>query len=370
MNTDRLLRDVEKRLVHLAPSDRAEAVDAIREEIARERRHGIAPATVETERQRRLEAETLRAVLEAINRQGTLEETIEEVLKQLSKIVAFDSCSVALVDADDHFRIIAARGFPSTAEVIGVTFRNALTEILRRSTSPLAVGDVLDDERYQHGVAGTPPIRSWAGIPLLVEGEVIGLLNLDRHHVDPFEDEDLHRAKAVAFSAAAAIRKAQLLEKVRRYAALMERLVQVDQAVFAGRSSDHVLHLILDGALRVGTYRGGLLLLEVDGGTPLVAAASGDVGLRPGSAAPALLASRTALRLTPGEVGRLAVDSGITLPACGMFLVPVATADTHVGTLALLDPNGISTDDRLMEAYASRAAVAYYHSTRKTPPPA
>lgn len=370
MNTDRLLRDIEKRLEHLAPSDRAEAVDAIREEIARERRHGTPPASVETERERRLEAETLRAILEAINRQGTLEETIEEVLKQLSKIVAFDSCSVALVDADDHFRIIAARGFPATAQVIGVTFRNALTEILRRSTSPLAVGDVLEDDRYQSGVAGTPPIRSWAGIPLLVEGEVIGLLNLDRHHVDPFEDEDLHRAKAVAFSAAAAIRKAQLLEKVRRYAALMERLVQVDQAVFAGRSSDHVLHLILDGALRIGTYRGGLLLLETEGGPPRVAAASGDVGLRPGAPAPALLASRTTLRLTSGEVGRLAADSGITLPACGMFLVPVATADAHVGTLALLDPNGISMDDRLMEAYASRAAVAYFHSTRKTPPPA
>jgi hypothetical protein len=371
MNTDRLLRDIEKRLEHLAPGDRAEAVDAIREEIARERRHATPPATVETERQRRLEAETLRAILEAINRQGTLEETIEEVLKQLSKIVAFDSCSVALVDADDAFRVIAARGFAPTAQVIGTTYRNALTEILLRSTSPLAVGDVLDDDRYQQGVAGAHPVRSWAGIPLLVEGEVIGLLNLDRHHVDPFEDEDLHRAKAVAFSAAAAIRKAQLLEKVRRYAALMERLVQVDQAVFAGRSSDHVLHLILDGALRVGTYRGGLLLLEAEGGgPPRVAAAIGDVGLLPGESAPALLASRTPLRLTTGEVWRLAADSDITLPACGMFLVPVATSDVHVGTLALLDPNGISTDDRLMEAYASRAAVAYFHSMRKAAPPA
>ena len=51
-----------------------------------------------------------------------------------------------------------------------------------------------------------------------MEGEVIGLLCLDRHRVEPFDEEDLHRAKAVAFSAAAAIRKAQLLEQVRRYA--------------------------------------------------------------------------------------------------------------------------------------------------------
>src|SRR5207245_2715707 len=88
---------------------------------------------------------------------------------------------------------------------------------------------------------GAELIRSWAGIPLLVEGEVIGVLCLDRHRVDPFDEEDLHRAKAVAFSSAAAIRKAQLLEKVRRYAALMERVVSVDEAVLAdpdGESDD------------------------------------------------------------------------------------------------------------------------------------
>jgi hypothetical protein len=45
-----------------------------------------------------------------------------------------------------------------------------------------------------------------------------------------------------------------------------------------------------------------------------------------------------------------------------LYLVPVATSDTHVGVLAFLDPNGESPDDRLMEAYASRAATAYMHA--------
>ena len=231
---------------------------------------------------------------------------------------------------------------------------------------------MLDDDRFSRGSRARAPIRSWAGIPLLVEGEVIGLLCLDRHRVDPFEDEDLHRAKAVAFSAAAAIRKAQLLEKVRRYAALMERLVQVDQAVFAGtllrarRAADpgrRAAHRHLP--------RRACCCSRRTGGPPRVAAASGDVGLRPGGAGPGAARRRARPSASPPpRSARLAADSGITLPACGMFLVPLATADVHVGTLALLDPNGVSTDDRLMEAYASRAAAAYFHSTRKTPPPA
>ena len=83
------------------------------------------------------------------------------------------------------------------------------------------------------------------GIPLLVEGQLIGLLGLDRHRVEPFDDEDLHRAKTVAFSAAGAIHKAQLLENVRRYAMLMERVVEVNQAVFAGKGRAEVARLIL-----------------------------------------------------------------------------------------------------------------------------
>jgi hypothetical protein len=364
MNTDRLLRDIGQRLAHLAPEDRAEALDAVREEIARGRRREGPVATVEAERERRLEAETLRAILEAINRQATLDETIGEVLKQLARIVVFDSCSVALADADERFRIIAARGFPDPSRVVGLTFRDELTEMLRLSTSAVSVGDVLHDTRFRTKIPGTPDVRSWAGIPLLVEGEVIGLLNLDRHRVDPFDDEDLHRAKAIAFSAAAAIRKAQLMERVRRYAALMERLVDVDQAVFAGAAVGDVAQLVLDGALAIGSYTGGILVLEDTKGKPRAAAAGGAARAEDGMPIPAALAGRTAARITAQQASSIAARGRIALPREPLFVVPLSTARRHLGTLVLCDPDGLSAEDRLMESYASRAAAALLHAGR------
>ncbi len=362
MNTDRLLREVEKRLAHLAEKDRAEALDAVREEIARERRWESPHATVETERERRAEAETLRDILEAINRQPSLDDTIEEVLKQLARIVVFDSCSLGLLEADGSFRILASRGFPDPARIRGRTFQSPLHEALRNGRAPLALSDVTIDERFTRE-KGAELIRSWAGIPLLVEGEVIGVLCLDRHRVDPFDEEDLHRAKAVAFSSAAAIRKAQLLEKVRRYAALMERVVSVDEAVFAGRTPAEVSRIILDGALRIGSYAGGVLVLEGDGDTR-VAARSEGAGESDRPVPPALL-TRTARRLD-------AEQSASVVPSVGLdrqplFLVPLATPDVHVGTLVLADPDGESDDDRLMEAYASRAAAAWVFALRHGP---
>src|SRR5262245_28868821 len=123
MNAERLIREVEKRLLGLSESARAEVLDAMREEIGRERRRAEADplATLEAERTRRVEAETLREVLEAINRQAMLVETIEEVLKQLARIVVYDTCSLALLEADGQFRILAARGFGDTEKLVGLT---------------------------------------------------------------------------------------------------------------------------------------------------------------------------------------------------------------------------------------------------------
>jgi hypothetical protein len=364
MNAERLIREVEKRLVGLSESARAEVLDAMREEIGRERRRAESDpsGTIEAERTRRVEAETLREVLEAINRQARLVDTIEEVLKQLARIVVYDACSLALLEPNGQFRILAARGFADPDKVVGLAFKDALSDEIRTNPQPLSLADVASDDRFAK-IPGTEQIRSWAGLPLLVEGEVIGLLSLDRHRIEPFADEDLQRAKAVAFSAAAAIRKARLLEQVRRYAALMERTVAVDHAVFAKRTPAEVARIILEGAAHIGSYPAGMFVLA--GKTLTLGAVVGDAFAETslvGKTAPPQLDGRETQRLAAEAAPAIGRALGISLPAVGLYLVPVATKDAHVGTLALLDPNGETADDRLMEAYASRAATAYLHA--------
>lgn len=364
MDIERLLRELEKRLAHVPDDLRGEVLEAVHELAMQERRRSIRELTVEAERERRVEAETLREVLEAINRQARLEETIGEVLKQLSRIVRFDSCSLALSEADGRFRIIAVRGFPQPSEIIGVAFRDPLTDQIRENRWPIALPDVQDDDRFVK-IAGSDPIRSWAGIPLMVEGEVIGILCLDRHRVDPFEEEDLHRGKALSFSAAAAIRKARLLEQVRRYAALLEHVVAVDQAVFADQPPEEVARLILEGALKMGNYKGGVLVLAgMRGGQ--VAAAMGDAFARSeGRAAPQELLVTEASRLASGWTTGITRALGLAPLEHPLFLVPLLTSDARVGTLVLIDPDGETPDDHLMESYASRAAAAYLHAVRR-----
>jgi hypothetical protein len=73
----------------------------------------------------------------------------------------------------------------------------------------------------------------------------------------------------------------------------------------------------------------------------------------------------TARRLGAARMLEVAEALGVVLPAQQSLLVPLVTVDAYVGCLVLLDPGGESPDDRLMEAFASRAAVAWRHAAAR-----
>jgi hypothetical protein len=356
MNVDRLLHDVDDRLGDLDEGIRREVADAVREALARERRL-LGPAlTVETERERRLQAEELRQALEAIHRPIRLEEALEEVLTQLRRVVELDYAAVAEREPGEGFRLLATRGAEESDAGAAVTDPR-LVEI-RESRRPVVAAEA-EGLRL---LPGSPPLRSWVALPLLLEGDVVGLLVAGRLSATAFSEEETIRAKAVAFWAAAALRRGQFLEQVRRYAAVLEQVVTVDQQVFDGAHPDTVARATLQGACRIGNYKGGLFVLNTPRG-PVVAATAGEsfaaVGSRP---APPELCATAARRLTPERMLEVAETLGTELPAEQTYLVPLATPDAHVGCLVLPDPNGESPDDRLMEAYASRAAAAWRHA--------
>jgi hypothetical protein len=360
MNIDRLIRDVEERLVDVDEAVRVEVSDAVREAIARERRH-LGPAmTVETERERRRNAEELRNALEAIHRPTLLEEALQEVFVQLRRVVELDYAAVVSRDPGGGLRLLSAHGAEADQEGAPVT--DPRLSPVPESRQPAIVTEA--DEEGTRPLPGAPLLRSWAALPLLLEGDVVGLLLAGRRSPTAFTAEETVRARAVAFWAAAALRRGQVLEQVKRYAALLEQVVEVDQKVFDGVSTENLAQAILRGACRVGTYPGGLLVLQTPRG-PIIAATTGDSFAGAASrSAPAELCVTTARRLAPERMLEVAEALGTELPTVQAYLVPLATPHAFVGCLVLADPNGDSPDDRLMEAFASRAAAAWRHAAQ------
>jgi hypothetical protein len=363
MNIDRVLRDVDALLADRGEELRAAVQDAFREAVSRERRRLDPALTVEVERERRQQAEELRGALEAIHTSVRPGEALDEVLKQLSRAVAVDFAAVASLDAGGSFRILVVRGAEPEG-LLDAVLSGPRVEEAAEGRHPVGVSDA-ETEQAPLPLEGAPPLRSWVILPLLLEADVIGLLVAGRREMDAFTDDEVARAKAFAFWAAAALRRGQHIEQVRRYATLLEQVVLVDQCVFREESSETLARAILDGACRIGRYPGGLLVLQTDQG-PTVAATSGEAfsggaGKKP----PPALVTKAATRLPPERLREAGQSLGLSLPAEPCYLVPLATQDAYVGCLTLLDPNGESPDDRLIEAFASRTAEAWRHASRQ-----
>jgi two-component sensor histidine kinase len=138
------------------------------------------------------------------------------LLEHLNEAVPFYSGSLQVLEADAA-RIVAFRGPLDPDVVMGLRFRmDPLFPNFRvvSTSKPVAHADIRID--YPHFFTrqdefNSGHIRSWLGVPMVVAGETIGMIALDRNMVDPFTDEDITVAQGFANQAAVAMRNTRTM---------------------------------------------------------------------------------------------------------------------------------------------------------------
>lgn len=184
----------------------------------------------EAEQKRRRIAETLIEAAAALNATLDLDQVLLRVLEQLGKVIPYDSASVQQLEADTLI-VRAATGFEDADQVINrrapihlqhpsdyvVANRRllALDDVKKHTPTFPASGDLRQFGR----------IRSWLGLPLLVNDHVLGIITVDRHQVHPFSAEEVALAQTFANHAALALHNAQLYETLAHHSDFLESAV-------------------------------------------------------------------------------------------------------------------------------------------------
>jgi diguanylate cyclase (GGDEF)-like protein/PAS domain S-box-containing protein len=143
-------------------------------------------------------------------------EIAEATVEELHRAFGYHMCAVIRVRDDERVDALAVRGSPFMALAMR-DWSQPLTDGLigrcLRERKPLLVNDVHSEPDY----AVTPEtvdVRSELVAPLLVEGSVWGAINLEELVEDAFDDEDAQLLSILANQVAAAIRSAQLVQRV------------------------------------------------------------------------------------------------------------------------------------------------------------
>jgi signal transduction histidine kinase len=183
---------------------------------------------------------------------STLEpqEALQLIVSEAVRLMRASSGSVVLINPTSGFlEINASQNLPSAATRLKLRVGEGITGWVARNGKPARVGDVTRDPRYVMARRG---VRSELAVPLEVNGETRGVLNVDSDRADAFTVEDQELLQELAVQAAKVIQNTWLYEQLRLKVHLFESLASVSRAINST--------LNLDEALRAITREAGVLM--------------------------------------------------------------------------------------------------------------
>lgn len=172
---------------------------------------------VEEARQRAAASERLRKASLAVAERLEMEQTVSKILDHLHEVVPYDSASVQLLEGDELV-IVGGRGFADLKAVIGLRF--SIYDDLNRKIIETRKPHYLA-ETVSHSDFHVPPhnqIRSWLGVPLIVQDRIVGVLTVDSAKPKRFKEEDIKIADEFGKQVAAALENARLFEEAQTQA--------------------------------------------------------------------------------------------------------------------------------------------------------
>jgi signal transduction histidine kinase len=189
------------------------------------------------------------------------EEALNLILREAVRVMRASSGSAVLINPTNGLlEIQASQGLPPTAKQLRLRVGEGITGWVARTGQPARVSDVRADPRY---VAINSRIRSELAVPLEVEGEVRGVLNVDSSRLDAFSAADQELLQALSVQAAKVIHTTWLYEQLRLKARLFESLVSVGQTINSTLNLDDALLVITrEGCQLMEAKMCSLLMLD------------------------------------------------------------------------------------------------------------
>ncbi len=178
--------------------------------------------TEQAELEQRILAEALRDSVSALNNTLEVDEVIDHIFSNASKVVPFQAATIMLLDETPkpQARVVASFGYqrrngqdrPQKQIFALAEFQN-----LKRmfdTGQPLVIPDTLHST-FRTASPEIRWVRSYAGAPIRVQGSIIGFLNLEVDIPNFYNQTHADRLQAFADQAGVAIHNAQLLTDLR-----------------------------------------------------------------------------------------------------------------------------------------------------------
>lgn len=229
--------------------------------------------------------------------------------------------------------------------------------------------DLTKDPRSAGFPAHHPPMKTFLGVPIRVQGEIFGNLYLaEKNGGGEFNDYDVHMVRVLATEAGIAIGNARLYEAATQRERWIDGSVAVTTALLSGGDADDALAVVAEQARHLADSSAGIVLLPTeDGGMEIVAVSADNPATSLGVVIPA--GSPVVEKLLQGDAvfaDDAASDPRMMSPLTSQYgpcmMLPLQSGGRVLGALVTPRARGkrpfTESERTLATQFASQAALA------------
>jgi signal transduction histidine kinase len=188
----------------------------------------------------------LQAVTDAALAHLRLDELLAALLERTREILEVDTCAILLIDEETNELVArAALGIEEEVEQgVRIPVGGGFAGRIAAEKRPVILDDV-DHAHVLNPILREKGIKSMLGVPLIVEGEVQGVLHVGSLVLRAFQDDEVELLQLVADRAALAIEHARLFEAEREARQRIEHVQAVTDAALAHLEVNELLQVLL-----------------------------------------------------------------------------------------------------------------------------
>lgn len=298
------------------------------------------------------------------------QEALQLIVSEAVRLMRASSGSVVLINPTTSFlEIHASHNLPAAANKLKLRVGEGLTGWVARHGKAVRIGDVTKDVRY---VAARGGVVSELAVPLEVEGEIRGVINVDSDRRDAFSQEDQELLQELAVQATKVIQNTWLYEQLRLKVRLFESLSSVSRTINSTLNLDEALRAITGEACELMRARMCSLMMVDETRAWLDLRASFGAGdayvKKPRLSTEESLLGVVVRRKKPLQVGNVQGDTryqNVELARqeglVSLLSVPLLFAGQSIGTLNVYTgrPYNFSNEEiRILSALAELSAIA------------
>ncbi|WP_425831618.1 GAF domain-containing protein [Streptomyces fractus] len=315
-------------------------------------------------------------LLEAMRSVGTgpeLHTTLDRICETAAELTDAKYAAIGVVaeDGDGLSDFVYTGVDEETARRIGrlPDGHRGLLGALIHDPVTVRLANLADDPRSCGFPAHHPPMHTFLGVPIRVQGEIFGNLYLsEKHDGGEFNDDDMHMVRVLATEAGIAIGNARLYEAAKQRERWIDGSVAVTTALLSGGDADDALQVVAEQARHLSDSAAGIVMLPAEDDGMEIVAVDSDV---PSAALGVIVPHESEIISELLEGQAVFVDDAATDPRMltGLaqdygpsMMLPLQSGGRVLGTLVMTRARGqrpFSEAERtLATQFASQAALA------------